>query len=245
MKHIYAVIIGSEILDDRRKDKHFEFIKHSVLKRGYTLYSTFIIKDDPTLITSVFELIKKDKDAYLFCFGGIGSTPDDLTRQISSNVFSDGELQTHKKFSKDIIERFKDDAYPNRIKMSHLPKNSKLLKNNFNNMSGYYLEERYFFMPGFPNMAHDMALEALEKFFPLKNADFKLSLLAKTSEDSMIHIMNTLDKNIELSSLPIFIDNKPQVEITLQSSDQELLKNSFKLFTDFLEDKSINFKLLS
>ena len=111
-------------------------------------------------------------------------------------------------------------------------------------MSGYYLEKRYFFMPGFPNMAHDMAIEALEKFFPIKKADYKLSLLAKTSEDSMIHIMNSLHKNIELSSLPIFVENKPQVEITLQSSDQELLEKSFKFFVDFLENKKIDFKLI-
>ena len=50
-KHnFYAVIIGSEILNGRRADKHFEYLKNALLLRGHTLYATFIIKDDEELI---------------------------------------------------------------------------------------------------------------------------------------------------------------------------------------------------
>ena len=46
-KHnFYAVIIGSEILNGRRVDKHFEYVRNALLLRGHTLYATFIIKDD-------------------------------------------------------------------------------------------------------------------------------------------------------------------------------------------------------
>ncbi|WP_294870501.1 molybdopterin-binding protein, partial [Sulfuricurvum sp. RIFCSPLOWO2_12_FULL_43_24] len=89
--HFYAVIIGSEILNGRREDKHFLYLRDALLRRGFTLFSSCIIKDDPTLIYNTFSVIKNDPDAVMFSFGGIGSTPDDLTRQIASNVFSDGE----------------------------------------------------------------------------------------------------------------------------------------------------------
>jgi len=52
--HFYAVIIGSEILNGRREDKHFTFIRDALLRRGHLLFSTFIIKDDIELIHSIF-----------------------------------------------------------------------------------------------------------------------------------------------------------------------------------------------
>ena len=120
--HIYAVIIGSEILDRRREDKHFEYLSSALKKRGFTLFSSFIIKDDAALIENIYSMIKKDPHAIMFSFGGIGSTPDDLTRALSAKVFSDNRLYRHKAFEADIIERLGERAYPHSIKMSELPK---------------------------------------------------------------------------------------------------------------------------
>ncbi|MDA3945800.1 MAG: molybdopterin-binding protein, partial [Helicobacteraceae bacterium] len=90
--HIYAVIIGSEILNGRRTDRHFDFIKKALSARGYSLYCVEIIKDDEALIKSSFERILADTKSMLFCFGGIGSTPDDLTRAIAAEVFTSKPL---------------------------------------------------------------------------------------------------------------------------------------------------------
>ncbi|MBV5322027.1 MAG: competence/damage-inducible protein A, partial [Sulfuricurvum sp.] len=182
--HIYAVIIGSEILNARREDKHFLYIRDALLRRGHTLFSSFIIKDDPLLIHNTFAMIKNDPDAVMFSFGGIGSTPDDLTRQIASDVFGDGVLVPHEQFAGYIIERFADAAYPHRIHMAELPKNSGLLHNVINNMSGFYLEDRFFFMPGFPEMSHPMVEEALERFYPQAPKLYRHTLIAQTSENT-------------------------------------------------------------
>ena len=61
--HFYAVIIGSEILNARREDKHFSYVRDALLRRGHTLFSSFIIKDDPQLIHNTFNMIKNDPDA--------------------------------------------------------------------------------------------------------------------------------------------------------------------------------------
>jgi len=108
--NFYAVIIGSEILNGRREDKHFIYLRDALLRRGHTLFSSFIIKDNPILIHNTFSMIKNDPDAVMFSFGGIGSTPDDLTRQIASDVFSDGKLVAHKELTDHIIERFGEAA---------------------------------------------------------------------------------------------------------------------------------------
>ena len=243
--HFYAVIIGSEILNGRREDKHFAFIKDELKKRGYSLYASFIAKDSPTLLKDIFTLIKNDPHSVMFSFGGIGSTPDDLTRSIAADIFTDKPLFRHKKFEADIIERFGDEAYPYRIFMSDLPKESNLLKNPVNNMSGFYLQERYFFVPGFPNMAHPMIKEALELFYP-KSAkqEHRLTLLAQTSENTLISIMNEMSPDVEFSSLPILKDKKPMVEISVAAYNISDVEKNFNLFIDELDRLKIYYKII-
>ena len=242
--HFYAVIIGSEILNGRREDKHFLYIRNALLSRGHTLFSSFIIKDDPRLIHNTFSMIKNDPDAVMFSFGGIGSTPDDLTRKIASDVVGDGQLYPHPKFINDIIERFSDAAYPHRIRMAELPKNAGLLHNVINNMSGFYCDERYFFMPGFPEMSHPMVEEALERFYPKAEEHYRHTLIAQTSENTLIEVMERMEKNIDFSSLPMMNGGNPIVEISVASVNYESSIRNFNLFIEALNEKSILYEII-
>lgn len=241
--HFYAIIIGSEILNGRRNDKHFNFIRDALIARGHTLFASLTIKDDPVLIRNTFTMVKNDPAAVMFSFGGIGSTPDDLTRQISAEVFGDGVLYPHRKFRADIVERFGDEAFPYRIHMAELPQHADLLYNVINNMSGFYLENRYFFMPGFPEMSHPMVEEALEKFYPKAAMSFRCTLIAQTSENMLIDVMNRLDVSVDFSSLPMINGGNPIVEISVASSDEKVCNENFSLFIDALNAKNIPFEI--
>ena len=242
--HFYAVIIGSEILNDRRQDKHFPFIRDALAQRGHNLFASFIIKDDAQLIASTYNMIKNDPNAVMFSFGGIGSTPDDLTREVASQIFSDGVLISHDQFRCDIIDRFGDAAYPHRIHMADLPKEAELLPNIVNNMSGFSLENRFFFMPGFPEMSHPMVNHILEQFYPSSPQTYRKTLIAQTSENTLIPIMQILSKEIDLSSLPMLNDGIPTVEISVASSNEALCNQSFQLFIEDLHRKSIDYKII-
>lgn len=242
--NFYACIIGSEILNGRRQDKHFEFLKSELQKYGHELFASFIVKDDEDLIKKIYKLIKDDEQGVMFSLGGIGATPDDLTRAIAAEVFTEKPLERHKKFEQDIIDRFKEEAYPHRIHMADLPKNSKLLFNPINNMSGFSLEDRYFFTPGFPQMSHPMISNIIEKLFSTSVQKYRFTLLAQTSENTLINIMKQVPSDIELSSLPILKDAKASVEISLCGADKLHVKRYFKLFTEYLEDKNIKYNLI-
>ncbi|MEA2073696.1 MAG: molybdopterin-binding protein [Campylobacterota bacterium] len=237
--NFYAVIIGTEILNNRREDKHFSFLSSELAKYGHELFASFIIKDDVSLITNTYEMIKADEDAVIFSFGGIGSTPDDLTRKISAKVFTSSPLVTHKQFLADIIERFENKAYPHRIHMADLPLNANLLYNPVNNMSGYSLNNRYFFVPGFPSMAHPMIAAVIKTHFSKFDTKYRKTLLAHTSEETLITLMQTLPSSIELSCLPMFVDNKPNVELSLSGTNKVDIEYYFKMFEDELNKKNI------
>ena len=242
--HFYAVIIGTEILNGRRTDKHFEFVKGALEARGHSLFASLVIKDDATLIANTFEMVRRDPAGVMFSFGGIGSTPDDLTREIAARVFTGKPTARHERFERDIIERFKEEAYPHRIHMADLPEGADLLRNPVNNMSGFQLEKRYFFMPGFPEMSHPMVEEALQRYYPTAAARYRLTLRARTSENSLIHIMQSLPEHIELSSLPMFIDGVPNVDISVASESKQETQEWFRRFTDDLDARAIGYRLL-
>lgn len=242
--NFYALIIGTEILNARREDKHFKFVRDELQKYGYELFATFIIKDDINLMKSFYELIKKDKDSILFSFGGIGSTPDDLTREISAEIFTNKPVIRHKVFEKDIIDKFADKAYPHRVHMADIPEGSELLFNPVNNMSGFSLENRFFFVPGFPEMAHPMIKEVISKVCSTRLEKFRYTLLAQTSEETLITQMKLLPSHIELSSLPVFKDGRANVELSLSDYNEKEVKKYFELFIKELKNNNIAYELI-
>ncbi len=241
--HFYAVIIGTEILNGRRTDKHFPFVREALAKRGHTLFASLTVKDDRELIERTFGMVRSDPAAVMFSFGGIGSTPDDLTREIAAKVFTGKPLRRHEAFERDILERFGDEAYPHRIHMADLPEGAGLLKNPVNNMSGFYLRERYFFVPGFPEMAHPMIEEALERFYPEAKRSHRLTLTAQTSENTLIDIMKRMPDTVEFSSLPMLRNGTPTVEISVAGVRKEAVEAAFEAFTRFLDEHRIPYTL--
>ena len=45
--NFFALIIGTEILNQRRTDKHFDFVAQALAHYGKKLTGSFIIEDDP------------------------------------------------------------------------------------------------------------------------------------------------------------------------------------------------------
>lgn len=241
--NFYSVIIGTELLNGRRKDAHFSFLNKELIKRGWEHKASFVIEDDTTLMHDIFNLIKADKNSIMFCFGGIGSTPDDYTRVIAAKSFTNYKMEFHEEAKQLILKQFKDEAYPHRINMAYLPSNAKLLKNVVNNVPGFYLEDRFFFTPGFPSMSQSMVIEALEKYFPQSKSKYRLTLTAFCGENDLIDIMLKIPKDLDLSSLPKIIDNKRKVVISLAGFDKNNVEENFELFINYLVSKEIEYIL--
>lgn len=242
--NFYSVIIGTELLNGRRKDAHFSFLNEQLTKRGWRHKASFVIEDDTNLMKDIYKLIKSDENSVMFSFGGIGATPDDYTREIAAEIFTDGKMEYNQKAKDLIINEFKEEAYPHRVEMSHIPINAKLLKNVVNNVPGFYLEDRFFFTPGFPSMSQSMVIEALDKHYEKNSLQkYRKSLTAYCGENDLIDIMKTVPSEVELSSLPKILDDKRMVVISLNGIDENLVNEYFLKFVNFLEKNSIKYLL--
>ncbi len=245
MPRFFALIIGTEILNRRRNDKHFDYLSSALIKKGYKLSGSFIIEDDPALIIETIEFIKMQPDSILFSFGGIGSTPDDYTRQCAATALKDGELYQNQDALKIITSNVDTTKYPHALNMANLPKDAKLLKNSVNKMPAFYLDNRFFFMPGFPEMSHPMVDDILENILQIKHKPtYRATINALCRESELIDIMKQLPENVELSSLPKLKSDGWQVVISVSSSDKKLTQNSIKLFTDELDKKNIYYSYI-
>ncbi|MRI59168.1 MAG: molybdopterin-binding protein [Epsilonproteobacteria bacterium] len=239
--NFYQVIVGTEILNARRDDRHFPFLRDELLKRGYWLKGSFIVEDDPDLMKKTFELVRSDPDAVLFSFGGIGATPDDHTRQIAAEVFGDGQLHLHGEAKRLILERFGDEAYPHRINMAMLPKGARLLHNPINKVPGFYLDNRYFFVPGFPQMAHPMIKEALDRFWPKAVKEYRYTICVEASENDLMDIMQALPKDLDFSSLPAIKEGRYYDVISIASKDPQKAKYWIDFFIHEIEKRGFRY----
>ena len=240
----FVLIIGTEILNRRRTDAHFDFVTQALANKGHKLTGSFIIEDDPALIVQTIKFIASQPNPVLFSFGGIGSTPDDYTRKCAAIALKDGQLPVHEEAKKIIETKLGENAYPHPIKMAELPRGAKLLHNPVNKMPAFSLDERYYFMPGFPEMSHPMVDEILGKLIPNKKDQYRYTLTALCKENIFIEVMEKMPKNIEFSSLPKLYSDGWKVTISVASDNEKAAKEAFALYIEILEKKKIIYALV-
>ena len=239
----FALIIGTEILNRRRVDKHFDYLSKKLLERGQKLFGSFVIEDDPVLIVQSIKFIASQPNSVLFSFGGIGSTPDDHTRKCSAIALRDGNLVMQAEAKAIIVDRLGERAYPHPINMAMLPRGAKLLHNVVNRMPAYYLDDRYFFMPGFPEMSHPMIDSIIEKFFYDTKRLYRYTLTAECRENELIDVMNQMPSGVEFSSLPKRYGESFRTTISVASHIDSEAKEAFGLYTQKLESDDIAYTL--
>jgi len=244
--HFFALIIGTEILNRRRSDKHFDFLTQALLKRGHKLSGSFIIEDDPALIVQTIRFIASQPGAVLFSFGGIGSTPDDHTRKCAAIALRDGTLHTHQEAHTVISDRIQALKIPNGhypLQMAELPRGAKLLDNPVNQMPAFYLDDRYFFMPGFPEMSHPMVTHILDTYFDDAQPMHRLTLTALCRETELIDVMEQMPKGVEFSSLPKLYSDGYRTTISVASQDKNLAEKAFVQYQRYLDEHAIPYSL--
>ena len=212
-----ALIIGDEILSGKRQDKHFPKIIAILKARGLDLGWSMYLPDEPSVITAVLSSTLA-RDDIVFCFGGIGATPDDHTRQCAAKAAGVG-LALHPDAKREIEARFGAEAYPKRIEMGVFPAGSRIVPNPYNRVPGFSYARHHFF-PGFPEMAWPMMEWVLDNEYPhLHNQQppVDVAIVVKDAgESQLIDLMNACIARypgVKLFSLPSFTPDGRRIEL--------------------------------
>lgn len=223
---IGVLIIGDEILSGRRCDTHLAAVIERLAPRGLLPAWVQILGDDAALIERALRQSQADR-AIVFSFGGIGATPDDLTRAAAAAAF-DQPLVRHAEAERRIIAQFGEAAFPHRVFMADLPASADLIPNPVNQVAGFSLANHYF-MPGFPNMAHPMLDWVLANPLAHIGSEHYCEQAVWTldaTESDLMPIMNHLSAafgDLKLFSLPTLQAGRRLIELGFKGEQARVI----------------------
>ena len=245
-KKFRLIVIGDEILSGKRQDKHMSKMIELLNERGLSLHQVEYVGDDREAITAV---LKKSfaTDDVVFSTGGIGSTPDDHTRQCAAAALN-VPLALHPEAKELITQRINTTAEGDaekaklsnpdnvlRLKMGEFPVGSEIIPNSYNLIPGFRIKEHHFF-PGFPVMAAPMMAWVLDElyadlfhltYFVEKN--FIIPLGMEASLTTLMEQIEATHSGVKVFSLPSVGDPrkggvfaKRHIELGLKGSLSEV-----------------------
>jgi molybdopterin-biosynthesis enzyme MoeA-like protein len=222
---IGVIVIGDELLSGKRTDKHAGAVRERLALRQLSLSWLQYLPDDESLLAEAFAFWRQ-RPAVVFCFGGIGATPDDATRAAAAVAFQQ-DLQLHPEAEAEIVTQFGEAAYPQRIKMAWLPTQAQRIPNFYNRIPGFSLcneTANWHFFPGFPQMAWPMLDWVLAQY----GEDWQVAaqadacLWVKSYESALIPLMEEAVAQwpqLKLYSLP-HLTPTPEVELGFRGECQ-------------------------
>ena len=202
-------IVGDEILSGKRQDQHFEKLRAIMAARGLALSWVIYLGDDRAHCVRMFKESFASGDV-VFCCGGIGSTPDDHTRQAAAEALN-LPLMLHPQAEQLIRMRAAETnqlATDDRLRMGEFPEGAAIIPNPYNRIAGFSIREHYF-VPGFPVMAWPMLEWVLDSYYQdqfRRIAEFDRSMIVlQLFEAAVTPLMNQLIKKypqLKIYSLP-------------------------------------------
>ncbi|WP_455366436.1 competence/damage-inducible protein A [Kaarinaea lacus] len=242
---IGIVVIGDEIISGRRQDKHFKTVIQVLQSRGLLLSWAQFLGDEQNLLARQLRAISESNEI-CFCFGGIGATPDDRTRQAMADAHKVTVVR-HPEAVQEIEQQFGEAAYPSRILMADLPQGANLIPNPYNRIPGFSMGNIHC-LPGFPEMAWSMLQWVLDHHYPnLRNEKIIYSALVVNDvhESDLLSFMDEFQDQfpaVKLSSLPRFLpDGGRQIELGVSGESIPVTK-AFSALKSAIDAKGLSYE---
>ena len=162
---VEIITVGNEIISGSILDTNFRFIARKLSSIGADVLWHTSVGDDPETMSEALKLALRRADAVIVT-GGIGPTPDDITRKVVSTVLARALL-----LNDDVLEAIK-----NRFKLRGLsmpginerqalfPKGSEIIENKVGLAPGFLIRENgklLFVLPGVPVEAEVMVEQSV------------------------------------------------------------------------------------
>lgn len=216
--NIGLVIVGDEILSGRRTDKHLSRVVEMLNQRGLCLSWARIMGDDSSALERCYRESFEAGEIVLST-GGIGATPDDLTRAAAAAAA--GTVTERHPQGCELLEGFARktgrELTPERYRLVEFPKGSRLIPNPVNSIPGFSVADHHF-VPGFPQMAWPMLEWVLDTYYSeLGDHSFQeYSLMVESANETrIIPLMEKLlldFPDVKVFSLPI-MEGTPRIEL--------------------------------
>jgi molybdenum cofactor synthesis domain-containing protein len=228
------IIIGNEILSGKVQDVNSHYLATELRASGVDVRRISIIPDDVDVIAKEAVSFSAGYD-HVFTTGGIGPTHDDVTMEGIAKGFGVNLVRNGK--IKEVLAasyRPLNDAV---LKMADIPEGADVIFNNGIRFPLVYFRNIFIF-PGIPGH--------LRARFPLIREIFRSSsfylkrIYLKAREADIADILSRVEEEHDglcIGSYPVVDDPVFNLIITVESRDEDVLKNAFvSLLKDIPEE---------
>jgi molybdopterin-biosynthesis enzyme MoeA-like protein len=206
------IVVGNEILDGRCKDRHVGAALALCMEWNISLTYTLFLPDAADVLEDQFRWAMARPHPF-FCCGGIGATPDDLTRQSAAKALG-VTIERHAEAVAILKQQFGCRVNEARLRMVDFPAGAALVPNPVNRVPGFHVANGYF-LPGFPEMAGPMMRWVLEARYEKAGQRLRRELLLPGAREGDIADLMTAfvadHPDVAFSSLPRFTPAGTQV----------------------------------
>ena len=213
--------IGNEIVSGDVENTNASWLSRRLAELGVEVRMLAALRDE---IAAVSEFLReRHRYDHVFVTGGLGGTPDDLTREAVAAAFGVDcveipELAVH------LRERFGQRGLGDyAARWARLPDGATPLVNPLGGAPGFVLENVWV-MPGLPSEMEAMFDALADRFRGTPIASWRRSY--RTGEGQIVRVLEEATRRhprVTVGSYPRFLDDGPEVDVVLKSSDADAL----------------------
>jgi molybdenum cofactor synthesis domain-containing protein len=217
-----VLTVGNEIVSGDVENTNASWLGRRLAALGISVKLMAAVRDDIEEIAA-FLRAESPRADLVFVTGGLGGTPDDLTREGVAMAFG-VPCEEVTEVARRLRERFGPRGLGDyAARWACLPVGAEPLENPLGGAPGFVLENVYV-LPGLPSEMKAMFDTVAERFQGAPIASWRQSY--RTGEGQIVAILEEATRRhpeVSVGSYPRFLDDGPEVEVVLKSSDETAL----------------------
>jgi len=216
------LIVGNEILCGRTLDTNSHWLCSRLYGLGIRVRRKMTVADDVREIVEAVKLLRNGVD-YVIVAGGIGPTPDDVTREAIARALGK-RLVAHPEAERIIREHYRDRINAYRLQMARLPEGARLIRNPRFAAPGFWLENVFVF-PGVPQLLREMFDSIIGHLQTARFYEQSFTTHLAESEFSSILYSEAAGPGVSIGSYPRMDDSGGwTVTIVVSGTDEGLVQ---------------------
>jgi nicotinamide-nucleotide amidase len=222
MRTAVVLTVGDEIVSGDVENTNASWLGRRLAALGIGVKLIAAIRDDVEEI-SAFLRAERPRAGYVFVTGGLGGTPDDITREGVAAAFG-VPCKEIPAVATTLRERFEPRGLGEyAARWACLPLGAEPLENPLGGAPGFVLENVFVF-PGLPREMEAIFDSVAGRFRGQPIGTWRRSY--RTGEGQIVEVLEEATRRhpaVTVGSYPRFLSDGPEVEVVLKSSDEDAL----------------------
>jgi molybdenum cofactor synthesis domain-containing protein len=217
-----VLTVGNEIVSGDVENTNASWIARRLAGLGIEVKLAAAVRDDVEEIAA-FLRAESPRVDLVFVTGGLGGTPDDITREGVAAAFG-VPCEEIAPLAADLRHRFEPRGLGDyAARWACVPRSAEPIDNPLGGAPGFVLENVYV-LPGLPREMEAMFDSIADRFRGRPIGTWRRSY--RTGEGQIVAVLEEATRrhpSVAVGSYPRFLEDGPEVEVVLKSSDDEAL----------------------